>query len=98
HPTLPHLLLALGLAVSLSACPSTVVPTPPATKPQVSIHMPVADVVGEDLRFNVTVSGCETVQTLEVYDGSRFIKSVPPASETQVTVVANELDYSRGFA
>lgn len=102
-PIAPHplrsALLSLGFLSALSACPSTVTPTPPTLKPQVSIHMPQVNVVGEDLTFSVHVSGCETLQTVEIYDGSRFIKSVPPAlPETPVTVVAQELDYSRGFA
>lgn len=99
RPMLRLPLLTLGLLATLSACPSTVVPQPPPEKPQVSILMPVVDVVGEALSFTVHVSGCESVRTLEIYDGSRFIKSVPPSlPETPVTVMANELDYSRGFA
>lgn len=99
RPLLRFPLSALGLVCVLSACPSTVTPTPPVEKPQVAIHMPMIDVVGEDLSFTVNVSGCDTLQTLEIYDGSQFIKSVPPSlPQTEVTVLANELDYSRGFA
>jgi hypothetical protein len=99
HPMLRLPLLSLGLVSVLSACPTTVTPQPLPEKPQVAIHMPVVNVVGEALSFTVTVSGCESLRTLEIYDGSRFIKSVPPQlPQTAVTVQANELEYSRGFA
>ncbi|MBZ4417752.1 hypothetical protein [Myxococcus sp. RHSTA-1-4] len=74
---------ALALATSLSAaCGGDPKPPPTPDPPQVQLNVPEAIVAGTGLKFIVTVSGCDTVSSLNVYDRDTFLKTFPYSSGT----------------
>ncbi|XXF80630.1 hypothetical protein P2318_13020 [Myxococcaceae bacterium GXIMD 01537] len=87
----------LASALLASACGPDKPVTPPP--PLVSITVPDANIIGKLVKLSVTVSGCDQVQTLTLFNQGEQVRSLPPnTGETQVEVQKNELRYSRGIA
>jgi hypothetical protein len=90
----PALLLPL-LAI---ACEPSPPPTTPEL-PQVSLTVLEPSTVGTSLKLSVSVSGCDAVRSLRLYDREELLKSVPyGANPTPVELAKNEIPYTRGIA
>jgi hypothetical protein len=91
-------LLCLSLVV-LSCGEEKKPPTPDL--PQATLTVPQPNTVGQSLIVQVSASGCEQVESLSIYDGEEFIKSVPysgAGGTVPVDIGANEIKYTRGIA
>jgi hypothetical protein len=69
--------------------------------PQAVLTVPQPNTVGQSLTVQVSASGCEQVESLSIYDGEDFIKSVPYSGSggtVSVDIGANEIKYTRGIA
>ncbi|MFP2931624.1 hypothetical protein ACLESO_41855, partial [Pyxidicoccus sp. 3LG] len=78
HPPLPRHAwrAALALAASLSAsCGGDPKPPPTPDPPQVALTVPEGNVAGTSLKVVVTVSGCDAVSSLNLYDRQTFLKA-----------------------
>ena len=76
-------------------------PPPTPDPPQAMLSVPQANTVGLSLTVQVGASGCDSIQSLSIYDGEDFIKSVPYAGGgglVPVDIGAAELKYSKGIA
>ena len=75
-------------------------PPPTPDPPQAMLSVPQPNTVGMSLTVQVGATGCESIQSLSIYDGEEFIKSVAYAGGGMVSVDigAAELKYTRGIA
>lgn len=82
----------------LASCEPGQPSTPPVKQPPlVTLTVPEPNVVGAALRLQLSVTGCEAVSKLEVYDGTDLLKTVGYTGEpTPVELSAQELRYTRG--
>lgn len=86
-----------ALALTASACPEPPPVTPPP--PLVTIAVPEGNVVGKLVKLSVTVTGCDTVQSVQLLDHGEALKTLPPnPGETLVELQQNEIRYTRGIA
>jgi hypothetical protein len=95
----PKRLWAPAAALALAACGGKPPPPPPPNPPSVSITTPSASIVDVQLPFSVSVSGCNTVSSLSVYDGTNFLIQVTyAANPTSGALQANQIHYTSGIA
>ncbi len=98
NPRIPSLSLIVVALLGGLGCPEAEVP-PPTSPPQISVSVARTDMVGSEVPFTVHISGCESVSQLEIYDRQTFLKTVPATlPTTTATLLANELDYTKGLA
>ncbi|MCP3145290.1 hypothetical protein [Pyxidicoccus xibeiensis] len=80
---------ALALTAGLSAACGDPKPPPTPDPPQVSLTVPEAIVAGTALPVVVTVSGCDTVSSLNLYDRDTFLKTYPYSGGTVTVELAS---------
>lgn len=67
--------------------------------PQVALAIPDNNAVGTSFKMNVSVTGCDSVKWLGIYDRDVFLKSATyVGAPTVVTLAPNEVPYGRGIA
>jgi hypothetical protein len=68
--------------------------------PQAVLSVPKPNVAGPKLTVSISATGCDQIQSLSIYDGEDFLKSVPYSGPGSVSVdlLANEVKYTRGIA
>lgn len=95
----PRRSLPLLSLLCLASCEPSQPPTPPVKQPPlVTLTVAEPNVAGFSLRLQVSVTGCEAVSKLEVYDGTELLKSVSYTGDpTAVELGASELRYTRGI-
>lgn len=84
------------LAVVTAGCaeenPGTFVPDPP----QVTVNLPQPQVAGQELPVEITVTGCEQVAKVEVFDDQLLLKTFSfSGNPLSVVLHANEIPYRR---
>ncbi|MCE9672725.1 hypothetical protein LY474_33455 [Myxococcus stipitatus] len=85
----------LVLASSLLAACGGDPPPPTPDPPQVTLLIPEQNVAGTGLKFNVTVTGCDAVSALNIYDRTTFLKTLPYATGTaNLELLASDIRYS----
>lgn len=97
-PTRAFVRPALLLSFLALACND---PPPPTTPdpPQVSLQVLETNTVGKSVKLSLSVSGCDQVQSLEVFDNNELVKRVTyGATPTQVELGFNELRFTRGIS
>lgn len=88
--------LLASVALSL-ACGSDA--PPPPSPPRVAITVPEGNVVGTHVKLSVSVTGCDTVQSVELLDQGERLKMLPANSgETLIELYSHEISYKRGIA
>jgi hypothetical protein len=83
--------------LSALACgdPPPVTPPPPL----VTITVPEGNVVGTLVKLSVTVNGCDTVQSVQLFDHGEALRALPPnTGTTLVELQKNEIPYKRGIS
>ncbi len=68
--------------------------------PQAILTVPQPNTVGQSLTVRVGATGCDQFQSLTIYDGEDFLRSVPYGGGGAVTVELNytEIKYTRSLA
>ncbi|MBJ6764026.1 hypothetical protein JGU66_24905 [Myxococcaceae bacterium JPH2] len=90
-------LLSLAL-VGATACGD---PKPPAQPdpPQVSLTIPEPNTAARSLKVTVTVSGCDKVAELSLYDRDTFLKTFTYSGpDTPLELASNDIKYTSGIA
>jgi len=89
--------LLASAVLTASACGPDKPVTPPP--PLVTINVPEGNVVGTKVKLSVTVNGCDTVQSSQLFDRGEALKALPPnMGETLVELQSHEIRYKRGIA
>ncbi|HEX4622772.1 MAG TPA: hypothetical protein VH208_14505, partial [Myxococcaceae bacterium] len=95
----PQRLWAPAAALALAACGGKPPPPPPPNPPNVSITTPSASIVAVQLPFSVSVSGCNSVSSLSVYDGTNLLTQVTyGGNPTSGALQGNQIHYTSGIA
>ncbi|WP_224360401.1 hypothetical protein [Hyalangium versicolor] len=73
---------------------------PPKDPPQATLTVPKPNTAGQKLTVMVSATGCDTIQSLSIYDREDFLKSVAYSGPGAVSVdlAINEIKYTRGIA
>lgn len=67
--------------------------------PQLSLGVPDTNAADTALKMNVTVTGCNSVQTLAIFNNDQFIKKIPyTGTPTQFSLAPNEVPYNHSVA
>ncbi|TQF09762.1 hypothetical protein FJV41_42960 [Myxococcus llanfairpwllgwyngyllgogerychwyrndrobwllllantysiliogogogochensis] len=86
---------ALVLVSSLATACGDDPPPPTPDPPQVALTVLEGNSAGTSLKLSVTVSGCEKVATLNMYDRTTFLKAFPYGSgATPVELLASDIPYA----
>jgi len=73
--------------------------TLPGDPPQIALVIPDSNAVGTRLEMRVSVSGCDSVKQLAIYDRQQFIKTVVyTGAPTQIALQPNEVPYNHRMA
>ncbi|MCP3064562.1 hypothetical protein LXT21_37905 [Myxococcus sp. K38C18041901] len=85
------LVFVSGLTISCGDDP----PPPTPDPPQVALTVPEGTVAGLSLKLIATISGCEKVNTLNIYDRTTFLKAFPSGGgTTNFELLASDIPYS----
>jgi len=73
---------------------------PPKDPPQATLSVPKPNVAGPKITVMVGATGCDVIQSLQIYDREDLLKTVPYSGPGTVPVdlAANEVKYTRGLA
>jgi lipoprotein-anchoring transpeptidase ErfK/SrfK len=73
---------------------------PQKDPPQATLSVVKANVAGPKITVMVGATGCDVIQSLQIYDADDLLKSVPYSGPGTVPVdlAANEVKYTRGIA
>jgi hypothetical protein len=95
----PRRSLLLLPLLCLASCGPGQPSTPPVKQPPlVTLTVPEPNVAGFSLRLQLSVTGCDSVSKLEVYDGTELLKAVSYTGDpTPVVLGRSELRYARGI-
>lgn len=99
--TLGRGLLRSAFVLASLAATAACGPDKPVTPapPVVIVGVPSPNTVGTSLKLVVSVSGCDTVQSLTLLDHGEKVKDLPNnVGETQVELAKNEVPYKGGIA
>jgi hypothetical protein len=68
--------------------------------PQAVLTVPEPNTIGTKLTVNMSASGCDAIQSLSVYDGEDFVKTVPYSGGGTISVdlTGSDIKYTRGIA
>jgi hypothetical protein len=89
--------LALSSLALAAGCGDTKPETP--LPPLVTLNIPEPNAVGRSLKLSVSVTGCDSVQTLTLLNAGTQLKGIPYAGgEAQVELAKNEVPYTNGIA
>ncbi|QSQ14734.1 hypothetical protein [Myxococcus landrumensis] len=84
--------LVSGLATACGGDPPPPVPDPP----QVALTVPEGNVAGTSLKLRAQVSGCEKVNTLNIYDRDVFLKAFPYVNgDSPIELLATDIPYAK---
>ncbi|MEN9798292.1 MAG: hypothetical protein RL653_1988 [Pseudomonadota bacterium] len=93
-------LAPVATLVMLSCGPKAPPDAPPKDPPRVFVTVAESDVVGTQFKLSISVTGCDAVNAVQLYDHTSLIKVVEYGpTPTPVTLAMNELPWpSLGFA
>jgi len=97
---LPLSLLALSCGGGGTSGPPGGPGGPQKDPPQATLSVPKPNVAGPKITVMVGATGCDVIQSLQIYDREDLLKSVPYSGPGTVPVdlAANEVKYTRGIA
>ncbi|AGC46378.1 hypothetical protein MYSTI_05091 [Myxococcus stipitatus DSM 14675] len=87
---------AFVLVSSLATACGDDPPPPTPDPPQVALTVPEQNVAGTSLKLRVQVSGCEKVNTLNIYDRDAFLKAFPYVNgDSPIELLATDIPYAK---
>jgi hypothetical protein len=90
----------LPLSLLALSCGGGTTKPPQKDPPQATLSVPKPNVAGPKITVNVGATGCDAIQSLDIYDREDKLKSVAYSGPGTVPVdlLANEVKYTRGIA
>lgn len=90
----------LPLSLLALSCGGGTTKPPQKDPPQATLSVPKPNVAGPKITVNVGATGCDAIQTLQIFDRDDLLKTVPYSGPGTVPVdlAVNEVKYTRGIA
>lgn len=90
----------LPLSLLALSCGGGTTKPPQKDPPQATLSVPKPNVAGPKITVSVGATGCDAIQSLDIYDRDDKLKTVPYSGPGTVPVdlAANEVKYTRGIA